>query len=484
MNNYRILFLPVCLSVSLAAQDISVDFTKNPDIPLVVANPSTGRTLFFFYPEKLRSDDFEKDGNSCRAYELNSATLEVMRSSPELALHIPGGNELDIRVLGRFCRGADYYLVLENNNEIQVLRIAGKDLTMQRTDTYQVDETDRVIQGTADSSNAYVLCSQKVKKGDDLLLVFRVDENGKLEKHVFPVGEKHEKTVSNMLKGNFRPLSVEYGIEKDPELASKKAKLFAVGGQLLVTFDYAREKLNAGGPDVPVLGVVAFDLAAEKISYRTFPYADNLIADPAREARNSFIFEEKIFQLYLDSEQFLLRVRDLQSGESLFSKILMREDTIAGIANSPILVPGGGIFGVEKEYRSVGRFARRFARFDPFMQVRRVGNDYLMCIGGHEEVNQQSFGTLNPATGMMSPGGWYGSYERSFSFYSAIDARTMTRSDVFFKKTVSGAYFNLVNVIVPPRDHGLFRVGERFFLGYHDKGARTYRLKELKVEMR
>jgi len=468
-----------CFIQPVTAQNIPIDFTNNPDKPIVIENRATGKTLFFFYPEKLKSTRFAKEGNPCKAYEINTATLQVLRVSPELALHI-SSEDLKVRHLCRFSRGDDYYFVLENNDSVQVMRIEGQGLTIQKTDTYAAEKGGRIIGGVADGPNAYVLSSQKKKKGDDLLFVHQIDENGKLQKHTFPVGET---MIDEIPRGEYSPLSVEYGAEEEPEAASKKVKLYAGEQRLWLTMDNAW----TGGTNqaqAALLKVITFDLATDSMRVQQFGYTDKRVYNAENEARNSFIFDKKVFQLYMNHEQFMLRVRDLDSGEPLFSKILMREDTIEGIANSPILVPGRGSFGIEKEYRSVRKFVRRFSKFRPFMQVRREGDDYLMCIGGYEEITTFSPG-MNPGTGTFAAGpGYMNSYERAFSFYSAINAQTMTRSSVFFKKSLIEAYNDMLTVVERPRDQALYHIGNHFYLGYFNKPEKKYRLRQLKLQTR
>lgn len=485
MRHTLFTFLAALFVLSLDAQDIPVDFIKNPDKPIAIENQSTGRTLFFFYPEKLRSEAFTKEGNPCMAYELDNSTLKVERTSPALVFHIPGDGEMDIRVLCRFSRAGDYFIALENSGQVQVLRIEGQGLTMQKTATLPASEEERIINGVSNGANAYILCSVNEKKTGRQLRVYRIDESGQLEKHVFPVREKADKAVADMLKGSFKPLSIEYGMEQEPEVAANKTKMFAGEKKLWVTFDNSVAGSSGNAGRASVLKVVGFDLVTDSLHVKEFNYADTDMPHALHERRNSFIFDKKIFQLHMNSEQFMLRVRDLERGEPVFTKILMREDTIEGLANSPILVPGG-VFGVEKEYRSVSRFVRRFSKFHPFIQVRRQGNDYLMCIGGHQEINNSSPVLINPAGTTpvpMSMGHFY-SYDRSFAFYSAINAETMTRSPVYFTKSLIAAYADMLSGIERPRDQALYRLGEQFYLGFFDRTEKKYRLKQLKIQIR
>ncbi len=479
------LFFAILLSCfPVAAQEISVDFTKNPDKPVAIENPATGKTLFFFYPQNLKSESFAKEGNPCKAFEIDTKTLKMLRSSPDLKLSIPTGDNQDVRVLCRFSRGDDYFMALENSGQIQVLRISGQDLTMQKTETYTAGKKERIVNGVTDGKNAYILCSVDEKKEGKQFFVFRIDADGLLEKHVFPAGEKPDRAISAMFLRFFKPLSVEYGLEQEPETAASPTKLFADDDKLWVTIDNSFVGPDNSESQASVLKVVLFDLATDSLHLKVINYGDVHIFNAPREARNSYIFDKKIFQLYMNSEQILLRVRDLYSGEPIFTKTLLAEDTIEGLANSPILVPGRGGFGIEKEYRSVQKFIKRFSKYDPFIQVRRSGDDYLMCIGGHEVIKNYNMSNMNPTTGMMTTPGYMASYERAFSFYSAINAQTMTRSPVFFKKSLVEAYSDMLEAVERPRDQALYRIGEQFYLGFFDKAEKKYRLRHLKVQTR
>lgn len=477
MHKLLLFVLLIAGALPLRAQDIAVEFTKNPEKPVVIENKQNGRALFFFYPERLKSISFAKEGNPCKAYEVDSKTLQVLRKSPDLALAIPGDNaDTKIRILCSFSRGDDYFIALENSNELQVLRISGKDLSMTTTKHRE----GRVVNGVAAGTEGYVLCTLNSKKdGGDQAIVLRINDEGGVEKHFFPVGEKRDEAKEDLFRRQFRPLSVEYETEQDPESASGKTKLFAGDNKLFVTFDDARTGPRGSNSGAAILKVLVFDLATDSLHLKRLFYLDSLDFYPSREERNSFIYDRKIFQMYMNSDQFMLRVRDLDTGTPLFTKALLREDTIEGLANSPIMLPGRGLLGVEKEYKSVRKFVNRFSKFRPFIQVRRAGNDYLLCLGGYEVVSNNNPGFYNPAFGMVTGGGFYGSYEHAFSFYSAIDAQTLTRSPVFFKKSLTAAYQDQVTIMNDPPDQALIRIDGKFFLGYFDRGEKLYRLKKI-----
>lgn len=466
----------IIFSFSAPAQDIPVDFTNNPARPYVFENPGTGKTLLFFYQENFR---FNKR-YPVKAYECDAASMQVLRTSPELSIPLRGEQDTKLRLLCHIYRGNDYFFILENDGIYRVYRIAGEDLTLQQVDSLKAGKGERIINGVSDGTNGYLLCTRESKKEGDQLLVYRIGDGGRLEKHTVPVSARREELVDDIFRNKFKPLAVQYGKELDPEKASNKVKLFAGDQKLWITFDNA----NIGSIQTnltAILKVGTIDLTKDTLSLKRYYYTDSLAPDAGRERRSSYIFDGKLFQLYMNNEQLLLRVRDLETGKALFTKALLREDSIEGLANSPIKIPGRGLLGVEKEYRSVRKFMRRFSTFSPSLQVRRAGDDYLLCIGGHEEgATPMAPGFGNPVPGAWGPGttGGY-SYERSFSFYSAVNAQTMTRSGVFFKKPLIAAYEDMLKSMENPPDHALYTVGGRFYMGYFDKKEKRYRFKQI-----
>ncbi len=479
----------VLLLLPLRAQNIPIDFTDNPDKPVVIDNPSAGKTLFFFYPDNLTSQAFAGQGNPWKAYEIDSKTLQVLRTSASSSLRVANSNDLKFRVICRFGTGDEYYIALENNKKCTIYRFSGQHLDMSVADSFKVGKGVRIIGGVTGPSGAYILCTRKVRQEGHQMVVREIGEGGRLQEHRFRVDTRRNYVIEQVFKRGFKPLAVEYELEMDPKPASAPTKMFAGNRKLFLSFDDA----NVGSVytnTTAILRVMTLDLTRDSLRIKPYYYTDSLVRDALYERRSSYIYEDKLFQLYMNNEQILFRIRDLESGKPLFTKSLLREDTIEDLASSPILVPGRGLLGVEKEYRSVRKFMKRFSKFDPFIQVRRSGSNYLLCIGGFEEVKLlrgissagPGFTTATPTGAWVADGAtsaYATSYERSFSFYSAVDARTMTRSDVYYEKPLIAVYNDMLEKVKRPRDQALYRIGERYYLGYYDKRHKEYRLERV-----
>jgi|GEM_PF-2575154 len=480
MNRILLLLLFIVATFQAAAQNIRVDAIRNPDRPLVIENTATGKTLFFFYPE-----DFRNNRNyPCQAYECDSRSLQVLRTSPELAMQVSGATDATVRLLCRTTRGDDYYFATENADKCRLYRVTGSSLTLEKVDSFRIMPGERLVRGVSDGPNAYILCTRE-KKRNKALVVYSISAEGRLQAHLIPKPSKQDASIDDVFRNNFQPLPMESGMEQDPKQAAAPVKMFAGTEKLYVVFDDAALGSDNTGTIAAILKVLIVDLRADSMYLSRHHYADHVTFNPVEEGRSSYIFENRLFQLYFNADEFVLRVRDLETGQSLFSRTLHWADSLKSVVNSPLLVPGQGIFGIEKEYTDLRSFLRRFARFRPFLQVRRSGDHWVMSAGGYDEKNLSiPVGAVGIAPGLSVGLAIDISYERTFNFYTALDAASLNLAPVFYEKPLLEVYSEALKAVEHPRDHSLYRIGGRFYLGYFDKKQSQYRFEALQLDSR
>ena len=130
-------------------------------------------------------------------------------------------------------------------------------------------------------------------------------------------------------------------------------------------------------------------------------------------------------------------------------------------------------------------FLARFARFRPFLQVRRSGDQWVMSAGGYDEKNLSiPVGAVGIAPGLSVGLAIDISYERTFNFYTALDAKSLRIAPVFYEKPLLEVYSEALKAVAQPRDHSLYRIGGRFYLGYFDKKQSQYRFEALQLDSR
>lgn len=481
----RALFTPAfCLffAALALAQDVPVTFVDNPERPLVIENPLSGKTLLLFAPEfsgKTRK-------YACKAYECDSRTLQVLRTGPENNIYARGESTASprIRVLCRQASGDDYYFAIENADACQLYRVSGTDLGVEKVDSFMLRPKEHLIQGISDGGQMHILSSWKKKKKRELKL-HNLGADGRLKSRLVKLPVKKDKVIDELFNRNFYPAVVEYGMEREPRNASLPVKMFATPGKIRLTFDDGVVGSDNTGTIAAMLKIVAIDLSKDSLYLERHYYADRLLFNAVEEGRSSYIFENRLFQFYFNDEMLLLRVRDLESGQSLYKYSLAIGDSLRGLANSPILVPGRGLFGIEREQMTTRDLLRRFARFKPFLQVRRDGERLLLCLGGYDRTDLPLYIPFaQPIPGLTLGIIFDLSYERSFAFYSALDAATLTPPAAFYEKPLYAVYADKMKTLQNPKDQALYRIGGRFYLGYFDKESKTYRFREISVGSR
>lgn len=459
----------LCGSVSVIGQSYPLDF--NPLKPIAFEHPSGDQRLMLFVPERTLDDRVY----TCQLFASTSNNAPV---NNKVGLRVSGTEDKKVRTLCRASRADAAYWAVENNNECRVFRIQWDGSRMERTDSIAAGKNERLVIGVSNGRDACVIGYYQGKKNDEHLFVYTINAEGRLEKHDFAIPEAERDDFEHIFRRSFnafssnsfnRPLSVQYGMEHDPESAARHPKLFLEGTNLWLTYDTEQNGWN-------LLKLYTFDLSSNTLTLKKHGYDGNA---PTQEGRGaSYIYDGKIFHVFASSTNFKLAVRDLWTGNMLKLLEYGKSDTIE-FANSPILMPGRGSLGIEKEYDTSKKFLRRYKAFHPSIQVRRVGNDFVLCIGGYEQVNtppSARFGTIPGALPTYSGGT---SYERACAFYSALNATNLTRSNTFYAKTLAAHYADMSQMFDGVTDEAILSFGGKHYLGRYLVGEKIYRLQEI-----
>lgn len=468
----HILFTAACWFAGASAsfcQNFPLAF--NPLKPVAFEHPSGGQRLMLFVPERTLDD---------RVY-----TCQLFFNTPNgtpightVGLWVSGTEDKKVRTLCRVSRPDAAYWAVENNNVCRVFRLSWDGTRMERTDSVAAGKNERLVIGASNGADGCAIGYYQGKKGDDRVFVYTINADGRLEKHDFVVPEVEKDDIEHIFRRSFnalssnsfnRPLSVQQGMEHDPESAARHPKLFVEGDKLWLVYDTDQNGWN-------VLKLYTFDLSANTLTLKKHGYDGN---SPTQEGKGaSYVYDGKIFHVFASSTNFKLAVRDLWTGNMLKLLEYGKSDTIE-FANSPILMPGRGSLGIEKEYDTSKKFLRRFKSFQPSIQVRRAGNDYLLCIGGYEYVNtapSARFGAV-PGAAPMYAGGT--TYERACAFYSALNATNLARSSTQYPKTLVAHYAEMSQMFDGITDEAIFLLGGDHYLGQYVKGEGVYRLQAI-----
>ncbi len=260
------------------------------------------------------------------------------------------------------------------------------------------------------------------------------------------------------------------------ETASAHNKLYVKNGVLRLTVDKDKESTQ----------VIEIALADKELTLKSFDQPLESFDLSDRIDSNSYLYDEKLFQVLVSKNKLVFTVTDYHNGEVIKQIELLKDENI-DIANSAIIQEGGD-FASYRELEKTSQLLRKMTSAVPGIPVHKTNGIYEITLGGSKEIAtggpmmMGGFGlggavggliltaTLNPTLGA------YNSYTRTKSTYfiSLFD-------DDF--NHIDGAV--TPNVFDKIRDYTdrkstsietIFRYQKSFVYGYYDNVDQQYKL--------
>ncbi len=209
------------------------------------------------------------------------------------------------------------------------------------------------------------------------------------------------------------------------EITSKPNKLYIKDGQFVFTFDNDNSKTI-----VATVSPTNYEMNIDKF--------EQLKSDNAYfQNYNSYIYDDKLFQIISSPDEMKFSIRDIESKELLKSIVLKKEDTIT-FKNTPIIQEGPGfIAGTRtREMEETSKFLRKISRGDVGISAYKQNTNYKITIGSKIEIKSGG--------GMMMPMGGFGgmpmgtvgslsvSFNPTFFAYSGYSSTKSTHIDCLF----------------------------------------------------
>ncbi len=291
------------------------------------------------------------------------------------------------------------------------------------------------------------------------------------------------------------PLSVNLIDPRDPvgiESTFEEAKVYLKGDQLVFTLD--NELSNTK--------VITIDFNNFEYTYDIIEH-ESLNCEAYSVTSNSFLIENKLFQVKACKSKLRLQVKDWQTKELLGSHQISPED--ASLIQGKITIEkNSSLEFISQENEKVqildtGKIKstlRKLQRGDLGISVNSVQDHYILTMGGRQESKSAGSDSVFPSTTTL--GTPYGAiemltYNSAMSIYSnyKIERTTYFKStldeslQVTNKETVFTS-FDLIkefekSIIAKPLNETLVRRGETYLYGYYNKQEKTYSFYEFPV---
>lgn len=252
------------------------------------------------------------------------------------------------------------------------------DTKTSRTLNFDFPENNEYIIGTFQKNNIfYVLGKEKDQKH---LLLYEF-QNGKCEIKMFDFSDYNFKTEKgqqfsfNGLVRNFPIQKIESGDFNSLDKTSGINKMYVLDDHIILTFDYNSQKTQV------------FDLNWQTLELKEKIFNQPNSAKPAKSS-NSFYSDGKLFQIKANSEEFLYDIKDFDSGKTLKSVSVSKNDTIR-FKNSPLFLQTNN--QKPQELKTTAKFLKHLSDLSVGISVFKNKKINYITFGGFVEYIVSNF---------------------------------------------------------------------------------------------
>ncbi|GAA4111128.1 hypothetical protein GCM10022393_08580 [Aquimarina addita] len=250
-----------------------------------------------------------------------------------------------------------------------------------------------------------------VTKKTSNLNLYSFDKDYNVEKKTVSLAKiKHPKSknIYRQLQPAADPLNSDFNLFEESEISLKKIepqnpnviettsevnKLYLIDNQLIFSFDKDDKKTTVAFINLETFetNLTSFDKPASR--------------EEGYKKSNSYIFENKIFQVASSNQKMKFTITDISTHEIIKQYAITKEDSIT-FKNSPIIQEGGGMFPALTENRiremeKTAKYLRKISSSNLGISVYKVNNEYNIILGGTKEINNVS---VDAGGGGFAPG--------------------------------------------------------------------------------
>ncbi len=282
--------------------------------------------------------------------------------------------------------------------------------------TYSKDERFYLITSQKRTSDIHVYTFENGKKVSKKTLSFA-------DKNIINSGSK-EATLHDLMNtsvgigSNIKVIKIDEHTPNSIEATGDASKLYTRDGSFLLTFD-KNKKITY------LIEVFLPDLSASFSQVEKPQLSENDFYDKS----NSFVYEDKIFQIIASNSQMKFSAKDLKSKKELKAITLNKEEDIL-FKNTPI-IQEGGVYNKDRvrEMEKTSKFLRKISADKIGLAVKPTNSGYQITMGGTKELNAGGGAMMMPGFGGAVPVASFGAMSMSFNpTFFAYNSYTSTKS--------------------------------------------------------
>lgn len=377
------------------------------------------------------------------------------------------------------------YLGVLGFREITLFSFLPDNTLAEYTFEFEKEDKDEIEIASLKNNNQYYLLT--IQKKSSLLRLYSFSDASyaiqpyDFSSDIFYSATEKPTTLFNLFKKK-RIITIEENVPTSIEVSSSKFKLFKTDSTFIIAMNHRRSStrlihLNLKEPD--------------KSTSASFNIPATAVGKLSSVKSNSFVFENRIYQIAANKENFLLQISDLGT-KTLLQEFLFNEEDRIEFNNSPIYQGGGAIASELENIRETDDFLKRMTSKQIGITVYRKNEQLIITFGGL--YNERSGGApMMPGFGIpiasfgavsvvINPTFWaYSAYSNTSSVFtrSLLDDTTLEHQRGFAPVNA----FDLISIYKNQdlkdrkiRHETIFKTDNFFVFGYLDKKNKTYNL--------
>lgn len=355
------------------------------------------------------------------------------------------------------------YWATDNLRNIRIVKYYLETKTTKALNFDLPPSNEYIITSFQKSNNFYML-SKETNQQHLLLYEFN---NGKAEVKMFDLsGIQFQNERGQNLA--FSTVIRYYPIEKmdhesfnSLDKTTNKTKMYVLDGHILLTFDYSSKKTQ----------VLDLNLTTVDVIEKNF---NQPVTKKVSKTSNSFFYENKLFQINAGKEELLFDIKDFNSGRTLKSVAVSKNDTIP-FKNSPLFAQISE--KKPQEIKTTAKFLKQLSALNTGISVLKNKENIFLSLGGFAEyeVSNFSYGQTN----------FFGDFDNGFGGYSEYRSKmvyfdAMLNSDLEFVNSKQSEplamdnifYYLSINKNITLQN--ILKLKDYYILGYYDPVSKQY----------
>jgi len=479
MKKITISLLLLFISLSLVSQETILrienkfkekqTFSSYDDVLPIYNNSNNNLALLFIDRRKIYN--YLLDGN---LKKIDSISTEKRPRKYKNALGSSISNANDYRI----------FLTNNSKKKFAAINFSFKDrtTTISELGLNFTDTNEHFVQSISHQNKFYLITIQEYSNN---LRIYSFDDNSKFTVHKIDLSSikfmnrNYEDKLSALFFGSeitFNPTIEINKFDKNAisalEQTSDYTKMYVKNNKVTFTFDRNNEYTQ----------ILTIDLDTYKPTFRKI---SKIYKFKAKNS-NSYIFEDKIFQVASNTKELFFIIRDYKT-EQISAQYIIKKDETISFRNTPI-IQYGGAYAYKRILKKSKQFLRKVSSADIGISVDKVKGKYQITLGGIKEIRSgggmgmgfgMPIGSFGGVSMFFNPAGFaYHTYKSTKS----ITIKTILDSNLkHVEGDVSKNAFDLISEYQniydnPEKGESIFKYKDYFVLGHFNYGNQFYQL--------